>query len=416
MQSEATQIVAHATSAVVPGVDAEQVGQMGTQLCIGEALRLDAEHHQCVEQRLGAGIAKAQRRGALPIDFDGAYHLIESVFADGAVVRDGLDVEQTSVGLEADAAKRGQVAQVLADTEIARVVDGGLGTQCPAFLVVLLDARTLVVHVQRGNHALGDHAGAKPPRGAPANAPLEDQLHLTGPADIEVLANHFLEERAPGHRPVQHLGERELRLQDRDVVAVARRPVRRRERMRQPAQPLPQQRIDLLGRQSFAQRLRPRRILAGQDAVIQRLVADPAQGELALEPLVAVDAKLRVVGKVAAKLQEERTEVPIHSVHVELIDHRRGAHQPGVGRARLRIAPPLGAKHRRLLLRFADEQHPFLGLERTADTARPRRPCARPCETSPPVSRAAPQMPPACRTNALLIGSISTLEAKRCPR
>src|SRR4249919_118038 len=44
--------------------------------------------------------------------------LIESVFADGAVVRDGLDVEQTLVGLEADAAKRGQVAQVLADTEI----------------------------------------------------------------------------------------------------------------------------------------------------------------------------------------------------------------------------------------------------------------------------------------------------------
>ena len=138
MQSEATQIVGHASSAEIPGVDAEQVGQMGTQLCMGEALRVDAEHHQCVEQRLGTGIAKTQRRGALSIDFNGAHHLIESVFADGAVVRGGLDVEQTSVGLEADAAKRGQVVQVLADTEIARVVDGGLGTQCPALLVVLL--------------------------------------------------------------------------------------------------------------------------------------------------------------------------------------------------------------------------------------------------------------------------------------
>ena len=219
----------------------------------------------------------------------------------------------------------------------------------------------------------------------------------------------------PGHRPVQHLGERELRLQDRDVVAVARRPVRRRERMRQPAQPLPQQRIDLLGRQSLAQRLRPRRILAGQDAVIQRLVADPAQGELALEPLVAVDAKLRVVGKVAAELQEERAEVPIHSVHVELIDHRRGAHQPGVGRARLRIAPPLGAKHRRLLLRFADEQHPFLGLEclrYSAATSSLRSPL-RNVTTGIACCLAKSSSFP---TNALLIGSISTLEANRCPR
>ena len=228
---------------------------MGAQLCVGEALRLHAEQHQGVEQRLGAGIAKAQRRGALPIDFDGAYHLIESVFADGAIVRDGLDVEQTSVGLEADAAKRGQVAQVLADAEIAGVVDGGFGAQCPAFLVVLLDARALVVDVQRGNHALGDDAGAKPPRGAPGDAPLEDQLHLIGPADIEVLANHFLEEHPAGDGPVQHLGERELRLQDRQVVAIAGRPVSAGKRMRQPAQPFPEQRIDLLGTERVAQRL-----------------------------------------------------------------------------------------------------------------------------------------------------------------
>ena len=72
---------------------------MGAQLGVGEALGLDAEQHQGVEQGLGAGLAKAQRRGALSIDFDGAYHLIESVFADSAIVRDGLDVEQTSVGL-----------------------------------------------------------------------------------------------------------------------------------------------------------------------------------------------------------------------------------------------------------------------------------------------------------------------------
>ena len=208
------------------------------------------------------GLAEAQCRSTLSTDFDGADHLFESVFADGAVVRDGLDVEQSSVGLEADSAQRGQVAQVLADTEIARVVDGGLGTQCPAFLVVLLDARTLVIDMQRGNYPLGDDAGAKAPRGAPVNASLEDQLGLTGAADIQVLPNHFLEERAPRHRPVQHLGERELRLQDRQIVAIARRAIGSAKGVRQPAQPLSQQRIDLLGRQPLAQRLRPLRAFA----------------------------------------------------------------------------------------------------------------------------------------------------------
>ena len=107
---------------------------MSAQLSVVESLRLHAEEHQGVEKRLGAGFAKAQRRGALAIDFEGAYHLIESVFADAAIVRDGLDVEQSSVGLKADGAKRGQVREVLADTEIPGVVDRGPRTQGPAFL------------------------------------------------------------------------------------------------------------------------------------------------------------------------------------------------------------------------------------------------------------------------------------------
>ncbi len=40
MQSEATQIVGHASSAEIPGVDAEQVGQMGTQLCMTDPIYL----------------------------------------------------------------------------------------------------------------------------------------------------------------------------------------------------------------------------------------------------------------------------------------------------------------------------------------------------------------------------------------
>jgi len=113
MQSEAAQIVAHAPRAEVAGTLTEQCGEMSAQLRIVEPLRLHAEEHQSVEKRLGAGVTKAQRRGALPIDFDGAHHLLESVFADGAIVRDGLDVEESSVGLEADATKRGQIGEAL---------------------------------------------------------------------------------------------------------------------------------------------------------------------------------------------------------------------------------------------------------------------------------------------------------------
>jgi hypothetical protein len=66
---------------------------------------------------------------------------------------------------------------------------------------------------------------------------IEDQADLVGSAQVEVVADHLLEEDASRHRPVQHLGQGELRLQDRDVVAVAGGPVSRGERVRQPGQP-----------------------------------------------------------------------------------------------------------------------------------------------------------------------------------
>ena len=74
---------------------------------------------------------------------------------------DLFDLEQSAVGLEADLPQSRQVAQVLADIEVACVVDGGFGAQGAAFFVVLLDARLLVVDMQRRNHSIGDHPRAK---------------------------------------------------------------------------------------------------------------------------------------------------------------------------------------------------------------------------------------------------------------
>jgi hypothetical protein len=44
-------------------------------------------------------------------------------------------------------------------------------------------------------------------------------MHSYMPADIKVVADHLFEEDAAGHRLVEHLGERELGLQDGELVA-----------------------------------------------------------------------------------------------------------------------------------------------------------------------------------------------------
>src|SRR5258707_12388551 len=93
-------------------------------------------------------VRETQGAGALTVDHHRFIHPPESVFADRAVVAGALDVQQTSVGLEADLPQGGQILQPLADAEVTRVVDGGLRAQGAPFLVVLLDARPLVVHVQ----------------------------------------------------------------------------------------------------------------------------------------------------------------------------------------------------------------------------------------------------------------------------
>ena len=64
--------------------------------------------------------------------------LPKRLFAYRAIQADCLDVQQTSVGLKADRPQRGQVMQPFADVEVPGVVEGRLGAQGAAFLVVLL--------------------------------------------------------------------------------------------------------------------------------------------------------------------------------------------------------------------------------------------------------------------------------------
>ncbi|UQX09529.1 hypothetical protein [Candidatus Mycobacterium methanotrophicum] len=78
----------------------------------------------------------------------------------------------------------------------------------------------------------------------------------------------MFEKHPARHGFVQHLGQGEFGLQDRELVAVARGPVARGERVRRDGQPLAQQRVDLLFAEPIADRLRRGGIIDGGEPVV----------------------------------------------------------------------------------------------------------------------------------------------------
>jgi hypothetical protein len=63
--------------------------------------------------------------------------LLQGFFSQDRILRDGLDLDHTLVGLKPDLAECGQVVKTLADVEVARVVDGGLGAERLTFFVIV---------------------------------------------------------------------------------------------------------------------------------------------------------------------------------------------------------------------------------------------------------------------------------------
>src|SRR3984893_16607776 len=289
-----------------------------------EAVGQEPERDETMQERLDAPIGEAQAPGALAARRDRAVDGLEGIFGEHAVVAQTLDVEQPSIGHKADLAQLRQIVQALADAEVIGVVDRSLGTQGPIFLVILLDARVLVVDIQGRSDVLGEDTGAKPPRGAAIDLAVEDQLDLLRPAEIEVLADHLLEEQSAVHRPVEHLRQGELGLQDRDVVAVAGLAIRPSERMRQQAQPLAQKAVDLLRREAVTDFLQLRGSGTAEHAIVERLEGDAFLRELALGVFMAVQAELGIERKVAAELEEERTEIAVDRIDVIVVHHRGG--------------------------------------------------------------------------------------------
>jgi len=128
-------------------------------------------------------------------------------------------------------------------------------------------------------------------------------------------------EQAPRQRTIQHLRQRELCLQNGEVIAIASRPILRGEGMGQPGQPFAQHPLNPRSAEPRGERLQARWIRTGHDAIVGCFIGDALRGQLALEVLVPIETELGVVGKVRAELQEERTKVAVHPVDVVLVDH-----------------------------------------------------------------------------------------------
>ena len=101
-----------------------------------------------MQEGLHALIFETESRGPLLGDDPRALNGLKTALTDRAVVADSLDVEQTSIGLEAYFPQGEEVLEPFPDPKIPGVVDGGFGAQSSAFLVVLLDPTVLVVDVE----------------------------------------------------------------------------------------------------------------------------------------------------------------------------------------------------------------------------------------------------------------------------
>jgi hypothetical protein len=195
---------------------------------------------------------------------------------------------------------------------------------------------------------------------AGAHLPVEDQPDAVGAAQVQVVADHVVEEHPPRPGGVEDLGQGELGLQDRQVVAKPGAAVGGGERVRQPRQPFAHERLDLRVGQAVADPLQPPRLGAGGEPVVQRCVRDPPLGGLPLGMLMPVDDHAAVVREVRPEFDHEGAEVGVDPVEVELVGYPLLAHQPRERRPGVGVAAFAGAPHPGLLLRHPDEHDPLV--------------------------------------------------------
>ena len=228
----------------------QQGSPVVAQFAVGKTPRQQTKHQQRTEQRQHRRVGEAQTAGPLTIHF---HRFVHARNASSPITQSWLSCWTS---------RRRRLAVKPIFRNAGRFVSPLLTLKSRGLLMVVsvrnarpslwycLILLTLVVHVQRGHDPFGQHPGAEPARGPLGHPPLENQLHLVRPPEVQILADDLLEEGPARLGTIQHLGQRELRLQDRYVVAIPGLAVRGGVRVRQPGQPLSQQRVDLVGRES----------------------------------------------------------------------------------------------------------------------------------------------------------------------
>jgi hypothetical protein len=76
----------------------------------------------------------------------------------------------------------------------------------------------LVVQPQAGHDVLRDQPRAEAGLGRARDAFVEDELQVLGTAQVQVVAEHLLEEQSAGEGAVEDLRPRELRLLEEELV------------------------------------------------------------------------------------------------------------------------------------------------------------------------------------------------------
>src|ERR1700739_1091405 len=178
VEAKPAQLVGHSAGGDRRGIAAGQGRKMLAQIGSPEALRELSEQDEGLEERLNAWVSKTQAGRALAAGCHRSVDGLQRIFAEDAIVAEPLDLDQPLIGRKSDRAQLCKIVQAFADAKVVSVVDGRLGPQGPVFLVVLLDARILVVDVQGRGDILRDHPGAEASFRMARDPAIEEEFDL----------------------------------------------------------------------------------------------------------------------------------------------------------------------------------------------------------------------------------------------
>jgi hypothetical protein len=110
MQAQASKVIGHLPGSQMVWGDAQEGRKQRPEIMAGESLRREkAKDNQCTQQSLHPCVCEAQRRHPLSGEDLRLVELLKSVLPQKAILAERLDVQKTSVGLEADLPQSGQV-------------------------------------------------------------------------------------------------------------------------------------------------------------------------------------------------------------------------------------------------------------------------------------------------------------------